>query len=300
MENEPGIVRAACHAMATRFEIVLTNGDPVRLRAAAEEALEEIVRWEAALSLYRPESDIARVNAGAAAAPIRVRPQVFRLLQQARELSRISADAFDPTVGPLVKAWGFMGGNGKVPDSSLIEEARQRVGWNSIELIEADQSVRFLRPGMMLDLGAIGKGFALDQAAELLKDAGVTSALLHGGTSSVVAIGTPSGRPGWRVALPLVGDHAFSEDHVDLVDQSLSVSGVHGKAFLDGDRLLGHVLDPRIGQPVEGARMAAVILPSATESDALSTALLVLGKEGVGFLSMHRSEGRFLVAERVF
>jgi thiamine biosynthesis lipoprotein len=129
----------------------------------------------------------------------------------------------------------------------------------------------------MLDLGSVGKGWALGRAAELLGEAGIDCALLHGGTSTVVAIGAPPDAEQWKVALP-------DGCEVELRDEALSVSATWGKSFSDGGRIHGHVLDPRSGIAVTGGRMAAVALPSAADSDALSTALLVRGEEGLGDL----------------
>src|SRR5262245_38282633 len=114
--NSVPAVRVARHAMATRFEVALHGDDPVRLRAAAEEALDEIERLESRLSLYQPTSEIAHVNARAAFERVRVSPEVFRLLETARQLSAETKGAFDVTVGPLVRCWGFMCGTGHVPE----------------------------------------------------------------------------------------------------------------------------------------------------------------------------------------
>jgi FAD:protein FMN transferase len=273
-------VRLARHAMATRFEMVLVGERPEALRAAGEEALEEIARWEDRLSLYRSHTDIAQVNARAARGPVRVAPGVFRLLIRARELSQATDGAFDPTAGPLVRAWGFQGGVGQRPDDANLAAARASVGWQHVELDPAEFTVRFIRPGMALDLGAIGKGFALDQALEVLCEAGVDCALVHGGTSTVCALGAPADAAGWTVALPGVPGADQPGESVVLRDETLSVSAGWGKSFRDGERDSGHVIDPRSGQPTRGALMAAVTCVSATDSDALSTALLVLGEAG--------------------
>jgi len=277
----------ARHAMATRFEFALHGENPVALRAAAEEALDEIQRLENLLSLYRPHSDIGRVNARAALEPVRVMPEVARLIARALELAALTGGAFDITAGPLIRAWGFVGGSGREPDPDTLAEARACVGHELVEVDGARHTVRFTRPGVMLDLGAIGKGYALDCAGELLREAGVTSALLHGGTSTVVALGHPPDRDAWPVALPAGRDTAATT--VPLRAESLSVSAVWGKSFTDAQgRVLGHVLDPRTGRPVEGARFAAVATGSAAESDALSTALLVLGPAGRSLLESLR------------
>jgi len=182
-------VRLACSAMATRFEMVLHGEDAMALRAAGEEAIAEIERLEERLSLYRPSSEIAGLNARAARGPVRVTPPVFALLQRAQQLHKETGGAFDITIGPLVRCWGFMGSSGRMPTAQEIAEARALVGMDLVHLEPQGFSVQFAREGVMLDLGAIGKGYAIECAAELLREAGVTSALLHGGTSTVYALG---------------------------------------------------------------------------------------------------------------
>ena len=277
-------IAVARNAMATRFEIALHGENPVALRAAGEEALDEIERIEAQLSLYRPTSEIAHLNARAALEPVRVTPGLFRLLQQARNLSRETGGAFDITIAPLVRCWGFMDGAGQIPHPDALAEARASVGFHLVELNEKDCSVRFARERVALDLGAIGKGYALERAAELLREAGVTSALLNGGTSSIYALGRPPDAEHWKVAVEYPAQENAAPTllaAVPLRDEALSVSAVWGRFFKLEERLVGHVLDPRAGQPVASALLAAVALPSVTETDALSTALLVAG--GIGF-----------------
>ncbi len=278
-------VAVARNAMATRFEIVLHGGDPVGLRAAGEEALAEIERVEAQLSLYRPTSEIARLNARAAHGPVRVTPSLFRLLQHAQRLHKETGGAFDITIAPLVRCWGFMGGTGRFPDPEALAEARAKVGMQWIELKEDDFTVQFVREGVMLDMGAIGKGYALERAAELLREAGVTSALINGGTSTIYALGQPPESRCWKVALEYPAEECADAQPiplatVELHDEALSVSAVWGKSFQADGKTFGHVLDPRTGQPAGDAVLAAVVLSSAMETDALSTALLIVGEDG--------------------
>lgn len=284
------MVTLARHAMATRFELLLHGASEAALRAAGEEALNEVDRLENQLSLYRPGSEIAQLNARAAREPVQVSPELFALLQHAQRLHAETDGAFDITIGPLVRCWGFMTNEGKMPSAEAIAEARARVGMGLVQLDNARRTVRFTREGVMLDLGAIGKGYAVERGAELLREAGVTSALFHGGTSTVCAIGHPPEADAWTVAIerppPTVGAIPFPQlTPVQLNDESLSVSAIWGRVFQSDGKNFGHVIDPRTGQPVEGAWLSAVILPFATETDALSTALLTLGEPGLERLS---------------
>ena len=288
--------------MATRFELVLHGDDSVALRAAGEEALGEIERIEALLSLYRNTSEIAHINARAARGSVRVSPPVFRLLEQARRLSEQTGGAFDITIAPLVRCWGFMGGTGQMPTPEAIEEARAGVGMRHVQLNPSDFTVRFAREGVMLDLGAIGKGYAVERAIEILREDGVTSAILHGGTSTVCAIGRPLDADTWKIAIerPLASESSPPSllALVPLKDEALSVSAVWGRSFRAADKIYGHVIDPRTGQPTDAAVLSAVALPSATETDALSTALLTLGFEGLQSVAPLRPGMRCLVARQ--
>lgn len=283
----------ARHLMGTRFEIYVSgDGDPVRLRAAAEEALDEVERLDRQLSMYRADSDLSDLNRRGSDEWVRLEPRLFSLLQHASGLSRATSGAFDPCVTPLLAAWGFLGASGRWAADEDVRAALDLAGPDRLLLDESRMAARFDRPGVRVDLGAIGKGYALDQAAGFLREEGISSALIHGGTSTVAAVGSsPDGRP-WTVAIadPAQPDQVVGE--VRLEDgQTLSVSAVHGKAFTGPDgRLCGHVLDPRTGMPVSGSRLGAVTGPSATESDALSTALLVLGEEGLHLVQRHWPE----------
>jgi FAD:protein FMN transferase len=293
------LVTVACHAMATRFEIVLHGANPASLRAAGEEALAVVEEIEAQLSLFRSSSEIAYLNARAAREPVRVTPGLFALLQHAQKLSEQTGGAFDITVAPLVRCWGFMGGEGRMPGAQEVAEARAKVGMPLVRLDPGACTVQFTREGMMLDLGAIGKGYAVERAAEVLREAGVTSALLHGGTSTVEAIGQPPDEEFWKVAIetpaPELEAPPMLLATVHLKDEALSVSALREHSFRAGGRTFGHIIDPRTGEPTVGTVLAAVVLPSATETDALSTALLTLGRAGHEHVAALRPGMRTLV-----
>lgn len=288
----------AIDAMATRFELILHGEDAARLRAVGEEALGAIVRLERVSSCYRGDSEIARANQEAARAPVRLSAEVFRLLEACAEVSATTGGAFDPTIGPLMKAWRFVGETGAMPTRDALAAARAAVGMKHVVLDRAGCTVRFARAGVALDLGAIGKGFAIDAAVEVLREHGVASALLHGGTSSIHAIGVPPSDVAWRVRWaaeeglkgprahgPSAGPPAHGPSagegtaHVfALCDSALSVSASHGKSFARDGTRYGHVIDPRSGWPTQAARSALVTGPSSFLCDVLSTALLVHGE----------------------
>lgn len=291
-------VTLARHAMATRFELMLLGDSEAHLRAAGQEALAEVDRLESQLSLYRAGSEIAQLNARAAHEPVRVSPEVFALLQHAAQLSAETQGAFDITIAPLVRCWGFMGGSGQMPTPADVETAKALVGMDKVRFDIRERTVQFSSPGVMLDLGAIGKGYAVERGLEILREAGVTSALFHGGTSTVAAIGHPPDAAAWRVAVDLpTPDGSVRREEFQLRDAALSVSAVTGRMFAVADQKFGHVLDPRTGQPVAHAALAAVVAPLATETDALSTALLTLGAAGQKLIAGLRPGLRTLVVD---
>ncbi|MHC1765425.1 MAG: FAD:protein FMN transferase [Verrucomicrobiia bacterium] len=305
------MLKAACNAMATRFEMVLPGENAVALRAAADEAIHEIERLHAQLSLYAPSSEVSAINARAATQAVKVEPRLFALLLSARQIWEETNGAFDITVAPLMRCWGFMRDSGAFPKADALAEARALVGMQHVDLDERRFTVRFARPGMMIDLGSIGKGYALEVAAETLLDAGIECALLHGGTSTICGMGKPPDQEGWKVAItppPVLAQGGKGKDDsgererplgvVTLKNEALSVSAVHGKCFEADGKVYGHVIDPRTGIPAQGALLAAVGLKSATETDALSTALLLGGIAEHDRIADLRPETRTLVLQR--
>lgn len=252
--------------MATRFEILIP-GDQLRFAPAAQEALDEIALWHRRLSYFDPASDIARINAVAANGPVRVDSELFRLLELCQRLHALTEGTFDPAIAAAMSAAGFRGGS---RSEESVASARLATGFHLVELNRGDGTIRFLRPGVGLDLGAIGKGWALDRAAERLREAGIASAFLHGGTSSAVGF-CEEGNPPWAVRLgPDPGAPTAK-----IWNGALGVSAPRGR-MVDGN---GHVLDPRTGSSAGLATLAAIVAGSAAEADALSTGLLVDGPD---------------------
>lgn len=281
---------AALPAMGCLFEAWLCGDDETWLAGVAEEALAEVARLEAQLSHYRDDSDVARLNALAAREWVRVEPELFRLLELCARISRETGGAFDITAGPLVKAWGFYTGEGRVPTEEEIAAARARVGMGRVRLDRKRSAVRFKTEGVEINLGAIGKGYALDRSAEVLRLYGVERAVIHGGRSTILALGAPDGKPGWPFTLKDPRDRETPLYHVSLRGRALSTSGDAEQFFESEGKRYSHLLDPRAGRPVEGRRCVWVVAPSAAESDALSTAFSVLGPEAARAVCRRRPE----------
>ena len=272
-------------AMACRFEVVFNVGevpDATELGVAALDLVDEI---EATISIYREESELSRLNAGAAAGWQPVSDELHGLLALARELHDRTGGGFDIAAGALVRAWGFLRRQGRTPTDDELASALAASGMRHVELDAAGRRMRFTRPGVEINPGAIGKGWAVDRASDALAAAGVPSMLVHGGQSSVRARGIHGpalpGRRGWPVGLrhPLFPGRRLAT--ITLDDRALGTSGSATQFFVDRGRRLGHILDPRTGRPAEGVLSATVIAPTAAVADALSTAAYVLGVAGL-------------------
>ncbi|MDX1948661.1 MAG: FAD:protein FMN transferase [Pirellulaceae bacterium] len=294
-------------AMACQFEVLLP-GDSTAAEGAVA-ALDLVERLEAQLTVYRDNSEIMAINRRAATEPIPVEAALFDLLQRSVELFEQTGGAFDITSGPLSKVWGFYRRQGALPAPDEIAAALANVGSQHLQLDRARRTIRFGRPGMELNLGAIGKGHALDCAAAELLSAGAENFVIHGGNSSVLARGgrgiseggfqkadlptMPAGgfqqseisnlkssiSPTWSVALrhPLRPEIRLAEFF--LINQALGTSGSGTQFFHHQGRRYGHILDPRTGWPAQQVLSATVIAPTAEQADALSTAFYVLGNE---------------------
>jgi thiamine biosynthesis lipoprotein len=276
------LLRLSRRAMACEFEVFFNAGQYERGTETALKALDLVDCLEDQLSVFRHDSEICRLNSRAANEPVAVEPRLFALLAQAVRVHADTRGAYDITAGPLSGAWGFMRRNGSVPTPAAIAAARDCVGSQYLELDGTASSVRFLKPGVEINLGSIGKGYALDRCAELLAAAGINDFLLHGGNSSVLgrgAQGSVALDQGWSVGVrnPLRPNRRIGE--LRLKDRALATSGSGTQFFIHDARRYGHILDPRSGWPAEGVLSVSTLAPTAAEADALSTAFYVMGPE---------------------
>jgi FAD:protein FMN transferase len=267
-------------SMACVYAIDAYGPDRERLPRIVDEAFDEVDRIDRLMSHYRAESAVSRLNREAARRPISVEPELFDFLQAALTYTHDSGGAFDITVGPLMKAWGFFRGEGRLPSEGDLAAARRHVGARHVKLDSAARTIAFDEPGVEIDLGGIAKGYAVDRVAALLRERPVAAALISAGGSSVFALGTPPGREAWEVAIEDPVTRGKTAHTVHLKDRALSVSGSAEKSFEAGGVTYSHIMDPRSGWPVQGVLSVAVLAPSAMAGDALDNALFVLGPEG--------------------
>ncbi len=265
-------------AMGATFSIVLYGSDQESVNQAIDAAFEEAHRLDALLSNYRPASEWSRVNREAAAGPIVVSSESFQLLSDCIEYSRASEGTFDVTVGPLMRAWGFFGGDRHVPSPDQILEALEMVGYHHIQLNARKRSVHFDRPGIEIDPGGLGKGYAVDRMVEVLRARGIRNALVAASGSSIFGLGNPPEEPrGWPISIADPWDHRKNAAQLFLKDMSLSTSGTYEKSFRAGGRRYSHIMDPRRGAPAESAVQVTVIAPRTVDSEVWAKPYFIQG-----------------------
>ena len=262
--------------MGTRCEVEVYHADGPGAEEAIRAALDEMDRVDRLLSNYRPDSDLSVMNRQAATRPVRVSDELFAFVRASRSFYEQSRHTFDPTIGPLVRAWGFFGRQPSRPDPAVAADAKRRSGFEHVRIDERAGTVAYDAAGLEFDPGGIGKGWAADRAADVLRRNGIASALVSAGGSTLVAIGHPPGRDGWRVAVrdPLNATKPYA--YVSLRNAALSTSGVSEKSVEEGSRRFAHIFDPRTGEPVEHMCQATVVAPTGTQSDALTKPAFIL------------------------
>jgi thiamine biosynthesis lipoprotein len=289
--QQPGLERyeASATIMGSVYRVAVYGENRGTLASAVQAAFDEARRLDHLLSNYREDSELSRINRLAADGPVEISKEMADLLERCLEYSRASEGAFDITVGPLMKVWGFYRGEGKLPGRWTLWRTLRNVGYQNLELDLEGSRVRFRRPGVELDPGGIGKGYAVDRMVDVLKRAGIRSAMVSAGNSSLYALGRPPGEErGWRVRIRDPKRAEITAAEVYLTDESLSTSGAYEKFFDVDGKLYSHIMDPRSGAPAEGTLSVSVLSPFTIDSEAWATAFFVNGLEWV---RRHRGKG---------
>jgi thiamine biosynthesis lipoprotein len=281
-ETKPALLRLETNvdAMGSTFTVIVYGEDENQMRSASEEAAEEARRLDHLLSNYQASSEWSEINREAASRPVKISPEDFDLIDACLRYSRESEGAFDITVGPLMKVWGFYKGSGHLPHRAEIMGALDRVGYRHILLDHAAQTIRFDRPGVELDPGGIGKGYAVDRMVEVLKENGVHTALVGGSASSIYALGAPPSDPrGWKISIKDPKDRNKTVQDIYLKNESMSTSGNYEKFFYAEGQMWSHIMDPRTGFPAQGVLSVSVVAPRTIDSEAWTKPYYVNGRQ---------------------
>jgi thiamine biosynthesis lipoprotein len=272
--------------MGTFWEIVSTD------KRAGAIVFAEARRIENLLSKYLPDSEVSRLNR---AGKLKVSPDTFYIIKKSKEFWQVTGGAFDITIAPLVDLWGFTSRQHNLPGENSIKAALELVGSDKIILHEKDNMVEFKLPGMKIDLGAIAKGFAVDCAVKLLKDNNIDNCLINAG-GQVYALGEgPKGK--WKVAVQNPRKPGISRP-LELKDQSASTSGDYEQFFLKDGKRYCHIINPKTGQAINSGIVSVTIVDrSGLNADALSTAVFILGEEGLKMLKNKFPETRFYIKQ---
>lgn len=266
-------------AMGSAYSVVVYGEDRTRMEEAVDAAFAEVQRLDQMLSNYKPESELSEINREAGQRPVAVTQEMFDLLAACVDYSRESDGAFDITVGPLMKVWGFYKGTGRLPHRAEIVGAMERVGYRNIVLDAAHRTVRFAKEGVELDPGGIGKGYAVDRMVEVLKQYGMQTALVSASGSSIYGLGAPPGEKGWKVEIRDPKNEKKSVAEVYLKDESMSTSGNYEKFFRAEGRIYSHIMDPRTGWPAQGVLSVSAVTPRTIDSEAWTKPLFVNGRD---------------------
>jgi thiamine biosynthesis lipoprotein len=280
--------------MGSYFEIRLPASTPGAVDLACR-ALDVIERLEAQMTVYRDDSEVSRLNATAHLGPVEVERELFELLRMAVSLGRETEGAYDVASGALSEAWGFVRGPKQVPDETALANARARTGSQHLQLDPVGRTVAFDCEGVRINLGSIGKGFAIDRAVDVLRAHWwPVSALVHGGQSSLYALGSPPGYFGdrWEIALRNPFQPESPLGTLRLRNRGLGTSGAAFQQFVVDGRVYGHIIDPRSGEPAWGPASVTVLAPTAALADALSTAFYLLGPSAAArYVAQHAEIG---------
>ncbi len=295
-------------AMGTRARVVIYAESRDTAEPAAAAAFERIALLEDVMSDYRPTSELSQFLVRAREAdgqPIPISRHMADVLSLSLDLARLTDGAFDPTVGPLVALWRESRTTKQLPDPAILEAARARTGWQRIGMTipySGDYTVR-IPPGMTLDFGGIGKGYAAGHVRDMLREMGFTRTLIAIGGD--IAVGDPPpGVPGWKIAIEGVYPRPVaavdgSVSFIFLANTCIATSGDTGQYVDIGDQRYSHILDPRTGLGLTRRVSATVIHPTPGVADALGTALCVHGGEhGLGTVSAQFPDALVRIIER--
>jgi len=275
--DTPLVTRVHRYLMGTSMTIEVSGGDAASRTDVINEAFAAMVEIDRLMSNYRADSELAAINAEAATRPVRVSDPMWSVLSAAQLVSQRSAGAFDVTVGPLVRLWGFHDKKPHIPTAAELQRVRPLVGYQSLVLTPGAQTVAFARRGVEIDLGGIAKGFAVEVAGGVLRRRGYAGMIDAGGNQYLV--GHPVGKSAWQVGIEDPDQPGGLLGVLSLESGAVSTSGGYHNFFVARGKTYGHLLDPRSLRPSESSLSVTIVSPDATLADALSKPAFILGPE---------------------
>ncbi len=270
---KPRPVHKTKYVMGTVYEIAAYDESLDRASTAIDKAFAEIVRLDSVLSNYRPESDLSRLNREGHFHPVKVSPDLYSVIEKSQKYSKVSGGKFDISVAPLVDMWKAALRGDRVVSQDELAKLKECVGYQKIELIPPD-TVEFHSACMRIDVGSVGKGYAVDRAVAVLRANGIQNALVDAGQSSIFGMGAPPGQKAWEVHLR---DPSNRVDPTVMLSENSVSTSEQTPASLLGNATAGHIIDPQNGKPLETKYALSIVAKSGTASDALSTILLLVG-----------------------
>ncbi|MBI5432279.1 MAG: FAD:protein FMN transferase [Planctomycetes bacterium] len=279
-------VHRARLCMGTSLEITVVDAPVEIAHAAIDAAFAEGERLDALLSHYREDSDISKIGRAAGSQAVEVHADTLKVLTESRRLHAETDGAFDPCIGALLRVWREASIAARWPSASEIDAARIASGMLQLELDPGGSLARLTTRDARIDLGGIGKGYALDRMGDVLRRNGAEAAILNFG-GQVLALDAPNGSPGWRVEISAPSDRTRIVHTLCITRRSVATSSDSERGFRVGDRPISHILDPRTGLPATGTASATVCTLTATDADAWSTAVFVLGERALARAEAH-------------
>ncbi|MDR4504643.1 MAG: FAD:protein FMN transferase [Candidatus Scalindua sp.] len=286
---ESKLLKKAIMSMGTVFDISAYVSSKSEAEKVFNEVFDEVNRLDNLMSNYKTESDLSEINRKAVSEPVACDDELAYIIEQSIQYGDISNGAFDITIGPLMKKWGFFKEQGKIPDKDELDSVLRSVSYKNIHIEEnskkslfrgsnIEKVISFKNPHTQVDLGGIGKGYAVDSAMKLLRNNGIRSALINF-AGNVYACGSPPGRKSWIIGLQHPRNSKDIIGSFEITDKAVSTSGDYEKFFTINGQRYSHIIDPRTGRPVKGIASVTIIADNATKADALSTGVFVLGLE---------------------
>jgi len=271
-------VQRSIEIMGSKFEFTLVVPNEEIGYINIEEAASEIKRVEKMISSWDPESETSLINSNAGVSPVKVSEELYKLIERCVQISEITYGAFDISYGPLTELWKFDGSMSYLPTPEEIRRCVEKVGYQKIDLSGLERTIFLKKKGMKLNFGGVGKGYAVDRAKELLVSKGVMAGMINA-SGDITTWGTKSSGEKWLIGIENPGWRKNIFTWIPIVESSVSITANYKKYVMVNGKRYSHIINPKTGYPITGIDKVAVLSKTSEFSDALATAVVILGKE---------------------